>query len=113
MLPAMEVNQTFLKNLRTLGTIEGVSTLILFGVAMPLKYFAGIPIAVTIAGMIHGLLFTALAAMFVLGIKRIPIPQSLAAAGVAAAIVPFGPFFMDGRLRRIANSNLSGTLARR
>ena len=85
--------------------IEGVSTLILFGVAMPLKYFGGIPLAVTIAGMIHGLLFVGLTAMFLIGVRRIPIPRSLAAAGVAAAIVPFGPFLMDGHLRKLADSN--------
>jgi len=35
---------------------EAISTLILFFVAMPLKYFADIPEAVRIAGSIHGFL---------------------------------------------------------
>ncbi len=35
---------------------EAISTVILFFIAMPLKYFAGIPDAVRIAGSIHGFL---------------------------------------------------------
>ena len=43
--------------LRAAGMIEGVSFLLLLGVAMPLKYFAGMPLAVKIGGWVHGLLF--------------------------------------------------------
>jgi integral membrane protein len=95
------VNHTFLRRLRTLGTIEGVSTLILFGIAMPLKYVAGMPMAVRIAGSIHGGLFVALVVMFILGIRRIPISRRLAGAGIVAAVLPFGPFIMDRRLDKI------------
>ena len=35
-----------IRNLRILGNIEGVSYLILLGIAMPLKYWGGIPLAV-------------------------------------------------------------------
>ena len=42
---------------RIAAIAEGISFLILLGIAMPLKYLAKIPIAVTIAGSIHGLLF--------------------------------------------------------
>jgi integral membrane protein len=96
------INQNFLRNLRTMGTIEGISTLILFGVAMPLKYAAGMPMAVRIAGSLHGLLFVVLAVMFVLAVKKVPIPRRMAVLGIVAAVVPFGPFVMDGKLVRIA-----------
>lgn len=82
--------------------MEGISTLVLFGIAMPLKYLAGMPMAVTIIGSIHGVLFLALASMFVLGTRRIPISKGMAAAGIVAAVVPFGPFVMDRRLERLA-----------
>ncbi len=101
----MSINKDFLRRLRTMGLVEGISTLFLFGVAMPLKYLAGIPIAVTIAGSLHGLLFTALAAMFFLAVKRVPIPRSMAVLGIAAAIVPFGPFVMDRPLARIGDTS--------
>ncbi|MHB1328860.1 MAG: DUF3817 domain-containing protein [Gemmatimonadales bacterium] len=83
--------------------IEGVSTLVLFGIAMPLKYFAGMPGAVSAVGSIHGLLFVALVVMFLVGMHRIPLPRALVFAGIAAAVVPFGPFVMDRQLERIAN----------
>ena len=96
-----QIDRKLLGRLRVLGMIEGTSTLVLFGVAMPLKYFAGMPLAVTIAGSIHGFLFLALVSAFIAGIGHIPIPRALAAAGVAAAVVPFGPFLIDGRLKRL------------
>jgi integral membrane protein len=99
-MPA-NVNRRFLRRLRTLGTVEGVSTLILFGIAMPLKYLADMPMAVRIAGSIHGGLFVALVLMFIFGIKRIPIPPRLAGAGIVAAVFPFGPFIIDRRLGKI------------
>ena len=98
----MNINHSFLRRLRTLGLIEGISTLMLFGVAMPMKYVAGIPIAVTIAGSIHGLLFVALGSMFILATKKVPISRRMASLGIAAAIFPFGPFIMDASLRRLA-----------
>ena len=96
------LDRRFLERLRALGTIEGISTLVLFGIAMPLKYFGGMPMAVTVVGSIHGTLFLALSAMFVVGTRRIPISKGLAAAGIVAAVVPFGPFVMDRKLRRLA-----------
>lgn len=95
------VNRVFLRRLRLLGTIEGISTLVLFGIAMPLKYLAGMPMAVTVVGSIHGFLFLSLATMFLVGMKKIPISGGLAGAGIVAAVFPFGPFIMDRRLERI------------
>src|SRR5690606_39635762 len=43
--------------LRVIGWWEGVSFLVLLGVAMPLKYLAGQPAAVQVVGMAHGVLF--------------------------------------------------------
>jgi integral membrane protein len=98
----MNRHQRFLKQLRTLGIVEGCSTLVLFGIAMPMKYAADMPLAVTVVGAIHGLLFVALSTMFLLAIRRVPIPGRIAALGIAAAVVPFGPFVMDGTLGRFA-----------
>lgn len=98
------MDTTYLGRLRTLGFIEGTSTLVLFGIAMPLKYFAGMPMAVTVVGSIHGLLFLALVFAFVTSVRRVPIPASLAATGVLCAVVPFGPFLLDPRLKRIQDS---------
>ena len=88
-----------MRRLRLLGLIEGTSTLLLFGVAMPLKYAWGMPLAVRIVGSVHGALFVAfcLAAVVVAARRRWPATRPLVL--IAAAIVPFGPFVLDRRLR--------------
>ena len=91
---------TFLRALRHLSIVEGISTLVLFGIAMPLKYFAGMPMAVRIAGSIHGALFVALVIMLLLAVRKVPLPPLLALAGIAAAVLPGGPFLFDRRLAR-------------
>lgn len=85
----------FLKRLRIVGMIEATSTLVLFFVAMPLKYAADIPLAVTVVGPIHGMLFVVLAIMFALAIERVPIGKRLGIIGIVAAVLPFGPFVVD------------------
>ena len=95
------INRKYLKRLRTTSLVEGVSTLVLFGVAMPLKYLADMPLAVTVVGSLHGALFTILALMFLGAIKMVPLPLTLALLGILAAVFPFGPFLFDGRLKRL------------
>ena len=84
--------------LRTTGKIEAVSFLLLVGVAMPLKYFAGLPQAVKIVGWIHGVLFIA----FGVALLRVWIearwPILRAAVVFIAALLPFGPFIVDRRM---------------
>ncbi|HMW67287.1 MAG TPA: DUF3817 domain-containing protein, partial [Chitinophagaceae bacterium] len=41
---------------RNIALAEGISFLALLLIAMPLKYFANLPMAVTIMGSIHGIL---------------------------------------------------------
>lgn len=100
----MRVDLKYLRGLRLLGIVEGVSTLLLFFVAMPLKYLADMPMAVTVVGTIHGGLFVALVVMLGIGIQRVPMPPRLAAMGVVGAIFPFGPFIVDRKLGRLAAS---------
>ena len=101
----MNIDQKFLRKLRTLGVIEGLSTLALFGIAMPLKYLADMPTAVTVVGSLHGVLFLALVAMFVIGMKRVPMPPSLTAFGIVGAVVPFGPFVVDHWLGKLGSGS--------
>jgi len=93
-------NHKFLGQLRRLSLTEGVSTLVLFGIAMPLKYMAGMPLPVRIVGSIHGALFVALALMLLLAVSKVPISKSMAAVGLLAAVIPFGPFIYDRWLAR-------------
>lgn len=98
----MAVNVPYLRRLRLLSIIEGCSTLILFFVAMPLKYLADMPLAVTIVGSLHGLLFLALVIAFVVARTAVPISVKLMLAGILGAIVPFGPFVVDHWLAKLA-----------
>jgi integral membrane protein len=87
------------RTLRILTLTEGVSFLLLLGLAMPLKYLAGRPEAVTVVGWAHGMLFVALClALLAVTIEhRWPLRR---AAGVfLAALLPFGPFVIDHRLK--------------
>jgi integral membrane protein len=92
----------FLTNLRRLSIVEGISTLILFGIAMPLKYFAGMPAAVRVVGTAHGVLFIALVLMLLLAVRKVPLSPLLAFAGIVAAVVPGGPFVFDRQLAKLA-----------
>ena len=98
------INHGFLKYLRILSVVEGISTLLLFFVAMPLKYVGGIPEAVRMAGSLHGMLFLALAVMFLIGREVVPLPLKWVIGGILGAVIPFGPFVMDVWLRRLSRT---------
>lgn len=95
---------TPLDRVRTLGKAEGISYLLLLGIAMPLKYVAGIPIAVKVLGWAHGALFVVFG--FVLLQAMIALKWSLGKAAMIfiATLIPFGPFVIDKRLLREANA---------
>jgi integral membrane protein len=89
-----------LRQLRLVAFLEGSSFVALLFIAMPLKYLAGLPLAVRIVGSVHGLLFLMfLAALYRAGRERDwPLRRSLAA--FVSSIVPFGTFIFDRSLRR-------------
>jgi integral membrane protein len=85
--------------LRIVGVLEGASFLLLLGVAMPLKYMAGMPGMVRVVGMAHGLLWIAyVAAVIDVRLVRGWRPGRVARA-LLASVLPFGPFVFDASLR--------------
>ncbi len=80
------------------GMLEGASYLALLGIAMPLKYFAGMPLAVRVVGMVHGVLFI----LFVLALIQAWTDKgwkiSLAAKVFISSLLPFGTFLIDKQL---------------
>lgn len=78
--------------------MEGVSFLLLLGVAMPLKYGMGIDMAVKIVGWAHGVLFIGLALLVLLAWLDKALPFRHAFLTMVAALLPFGPFWMDRKL---------------
>ena len=94
---------TPISRLRLIGLIEGTSTLVLFFIAMPIKYIDALgadPTPVSVVGRIHGGLFLLYLAAVALAALRPGLPAKLLAMSVAAAVIPFGPFFLDGKLKR-------------
>jgi integral membrane protein len=90
---------TAARSLRWSARVEGLTLLLLLGVAMPLKYLAGLPAAVTLAGSLHGLSFvwlciTLLRAQLELGLRARTVLRVL-----LAALLPFGFLRIDAELR--------------
>lgn len=83
---------------RWIALAEGVSFLILLFIAMPLKYWGGMPLAVKYTGWAHGVLFIA----FIVSLIEITIAHrwSLVKSGIAfvASLVPFGTFVLDAKV---------------
>ena len=93
-------SMTPLRQLRLVAFLEGTSFLILLFIAMPLKYLAGLPLAVRIAGSLHGVLFLVfLAALYRAGRER-RWPYGRWLIAFVSSIVPFGTFVFDRSLRR-------------
>jgi len=85
--------------LRALSLIEGVSFLVLVGIAMPLKYWAGLPLAVRVAGTLHGALFVGFCGALLWATLAARWPLARAALVFVVALVPGAPFWLDPRLR--------------
>jgi integral membrane protein len=88
------------KDFRLIALAEGVSFLVLLFIAMPLKYFADLPMAVTVVGGLHGVLFIAF------GILALKVKTDckrnvawLVKAGLAS-LLPFGTFIMDKQWKK-------------
>ena len=92
--------------LRILSFAEGTSYLLLMLVAMPLKYVWGEPLAVRIAGSLHGLgtvaLFITASIVFFEGV----LPRRTIALVLVLSLVPFG-FLLADRMLRQAEEQLA------
>ncbi len=91
---------TALSRLRLVGFLEGVSYVLLLGVAMPLKYLAHEPLMVRYVGMAHGVLFM----LYLLALVPVALDHrwnwKTAALGVLASVLPAGPFVFDAKVLR-------------
>lgn len=86
-----------MKVFRAIAYSEGISFLLLLAVAMPLKYVYGLPQAVKVIGMIHGLLFVAyvLVLAYVASENNWSLRKSI--WGLVASVLPFGPFIFESK----------------
>jgi integral membrane protein len=92
--------ERIIPNFRKAALAEGISFLVLLFVAMPLKYLADMPKAVTIVGWLHGVLFIWywVAALPLFTVLKWPADRVI---GVGlASILPFGTFLMERKWLR-------------
>jgi integral membrane protein len=91
---------TPLGRFRAVALAEGLSFIVLLFIAMPLKYLAGMPLAVKVTGMLHGVLFV----LYLLSLVEAGVTYRWApfrwVGALGASLVPFGVFVLDARLRQ-------------
>lgn len=95
--------KTSLGRFRIVGILEGISLILLLGVAMPVKYILGNPALVQSIGMVHGLLFILYVLLTISLHSKYNWGLGTTAKVLVASVIPFGTFYIDGKLlKRIA-----------
>ena len=92
--------KTSIGRLRVIGFWEGVSFLVLLGIAMPLKYFAGYPEAVRVVGMAHGILFLLYVWAAIQAALDHDWTWKRTLIVLVASLLPAGPFIVEAKLLR-------------
>ncbi|WP_439814109.1 DUF3817 domain-containing protein [Zavarzinia sp. CC-PAN008] len=100
MVGATDEERRALRLLRRLSAVEGVTLLLLLGVAVPLKHLAGLPQATAILGPLHGLAFLAFCWALVQAAVGGAWPRGEVARLALGAMLPFGGFVNERRLYR-------------
>lgn len=84
-----------IKFFKIIGILEGVSAILLFFVAVPMKYIFANPILIRPVGMAHGVLFT----IYIILAIILKFEQNWSFKKLViitiAAIVPLGTFYVD------------------
>ena len=88
-----------IQRLRIVGILEGISYLILLGIAMPLKYVYHEPLYVRVFGMAHGVLFIVFCICLFLAFTKAKWATSRAALVFVASLIPLGTFLLDGKMK--------------
>lgn len=96
----MQWIKTSIGRLRVIGFWEGVSFLVLLGIAMPLKYYAGEPGAVRVVGMAHGVLFMLYVGAAIQAALDRNWTWRRTALVLLASLLPAGPFVVEAKLLR-------------
>jgi integral membrane protein len=91
-----ELLNTKTGRLRIIGLLEGISLLVLVGIAVPAKYLYDNPALVKAVGPVHGLLFL----LFIFNTLSVGVEQrwqfkTTTWKVLLACIIPFGTFYID------------------
>lgn len=82
-----------------IGLAEGSSFITLLFIAMPMKYFMGMPEVVRVVGSIHGALFVLYVGLLAAIHFRQRWSSMFSLYALVASIIPFGTFMLDKHLR--------------
>lgn len=85
--------------LRLLGLLEGISLLLLVGIAVPAKHLYGNPALVKSIGPIHGILFL----LFIFNTLSVGVEhhwkfKTTTWKVLIACMIPFGTFYIDKKI---------------
>ncbi len=94
------MNRRRVTQLRVIGIAEGISFLVLLLIAMPLKYYFGLPLAVKIVGWLHGVLFIAYIGAVLLAIRAMQWNWFSVLVALAASLIPIGTFVLDASWKK-------------
>lgn len=84
---------------RKISLLEGLSLVLLFFVAMPLKYQFDMPQYVSVVGMTHGILFLVYVLMSVITSHKARWSVGFWLLTLLCSIVPFAFIWLDRRLK--------------
>lgn len=90
--------QTPLGRLRLVSILEGLSLLVLLGIAVPLKHLYGQPEAVRWIGLAHGVLFVSYTLLLLQNTLELRWPAGKLGLGLLLSVLPFGAFYAERRL---------------
>ena len=89
---------TTLGRLRIVAFLEGISFLVLLGIAMPLKYLASYPGPVKVVGMLHGILFITYVILLLWTKAEYRWTFTKTFYAFIASLIPFGTFYADKKI---------------
>jgi integral membrane protein len=89
------------RSFEVVAFLEGLSFLVLLGVAMPLKYLGGVALATRVVGLFHGLAFLAYVVVVVDALATKAWPNRTVALGLLAAFLPAGTFVFVSHVRKL------------
>lgn len=95
---SLDLRHSLIDRVRLFSLLDGISYVILLGIAMPLKYFADMPLAVRIVGSLHGGIFLLLCLFLFLALIQKKLKFTWCVVVFVCALVPFAPFFLDKKL---------------
>lgn len=78
--------------------LEGISFLLLLGIAMPLKYMVDVPEPVTYIGWAHGILFVWYIGAVLMAKSEYKFTFKQTAIALIGSVLPFGTFYANNKV---------------